>query len=144
MKTPETISKKFRMKKNCSTLIFLGLILCNEVERLECTSNSAGNASEINSNSNNLDIDINGYIAFCPCMGKIIKAKNKLISSENVLTSLVPITGRFGNQADQFLGALAFAKNVNRTLILPPWVEYIPFEVGSVSKIHKNPKINLG
>ncbi|CAM4980827.1 unnamed protein product [Rotaria socialis] len=71
------------------------------------------------SNEEQYEIDPNGYIIFCLCMG------------------------RFGNQAEHFLGGLAFSKLINRTLIVPPWRTYknVPysewFQLESLLSYHR-------
>lgn len=78
------------------------------------------------------NVDPAGYIAYCPCMGEYFTIIHNCISINTLKIILKMLLGRFGNQADHFLGALAFAKGVNRTLILPPWVEYRMGEAKSI------------
>ncbi|XP_045159549.2 GDP-fucose protein O-fucosyltransferase 1-like isoform X1 [Mercenaria mercenaria] len=65
------------------------------------------------------EVDPKGYLIFCLCMG------------------------RFGNQAEHFLGGLAFAKAVDRTLLLPPWRTYKNvrftdwFRLESITEYHR-------
>ncbi|KAK6737218.1 hypothetical protein RB195_019733 [Necator americanus] len=71
------------------------------------------------------NIDPSGYVVFCPCMG------------------------RFGNQVDQLLGVMQFTHYLDRTLVLPNFIEYpypntamVPFEnIFQVSEIRKYLKI---
>ena len=71
-------------------------------------------------------------------------------SNGTIVANTKNVVGRFGNQADHFLGALGFAHGLNRTLVLPPWVEYrygqprsiqVPFDkyfkVAPLKKFHK-------
>ena len=65
------------------------------------------------------DWDPNGYIIFCLCMG------------------------RTGNQFEHFLGGVAFAKKLNRTLLLPPFRTYRNirftewFKLENIAKYHR-------
>ncbi|VDO90277.1 unnamed protein product [Heligmosomoides polygyrus] len=58
-------------------------------------------------------------------------------------------SGRFGNQVDQLLGVMQFARNLDRTLVLPNFIEYeypkttmVPFEsIFEVSYMKKYVKV---
>lgn len=74
-----------------------------------------------------IEVDPSGYVLFCPGMGG------------------------FDNQVEQFLGAIDFAKELERTLVLPYWIEYhttdrdsdqIPFEkYFNVDAVKKHTKV---
>nr|XP_054772830.1 GDP-fucose protein O-fucosyltransferase 1-like [Lytechinus pictus] len=59
---------------------------------------TGGHAVRTSATLPKLKWDPNGYITFCPCMG------------------------RFGNQAEQYIGSLVYGKAMDRTIILPPFL----------------------
>ena len=69
--------------------------------------------------------DHHGYVLYCPCMGEAQRCVIRVLSRWHDNECKLCSTGRFGNQAAHFLGALAFAKDLNRTLALPPWRTYV-------------------
>ncbi|KAJ8033612.1 GDP-fucose protein O-fucosyltransferase 1 [Holothuria leucospilota] len=98
------------------------MVICLSLLLMSCGDTIDSGASDENGTTveEKPEWDTSGYIMFCPCMG------------------------RFGNQAEHYIGAMAFAKAIDRTLVLPPFRTYknVPisdwFQVKPLQDFHKS------
>lgn len=44
---------------------------------------------------------------------------------------------------DHFLGSFGYAKNLDRTLVVPPWIEYLPGRSDTVLFFPKYPNLQI-
>lgn len=74
------------------------------------------------------EYDPNGYVIFCLCMGRF-GSYSLFICTLEFNVKINDILDFLGNQADHFLGAMNFAKLINRTFVVPPFRTYknVPF-----------------
>ena len=78
-----------------------------------------------------IDFDSNGYVIFCLCMGRFGNQAGKYNNNKKYFClrnkNDYKKTKSF---LEHFLGSMSFAKNINRTLVVPPFITYknIPFK----------------
>ena len=72
---------------------------------------------ETNFEVQEVEVDSEGYLLYCGCMGRF----GNQVEVKRAMATLF-LTKFY--QAAHFLGVLALAKSINRTLVIPPFISY--------------------